>query len=52
MEKDFNATKIRRPKYTFSPGKALRSQAKVLRFEKVSVEKGEGGNDSESPDEI
>ena len=52
VEKDFNATKIRRPKYTFSPGKALRSQAKVLRFEKVSVEKGEGGNDSESPDEI
>ena len=42
VEKDFNATKIRRPKYTFSPGKALRSQAKVLRFEKVSVEKGEG----------
>ena len=52
VEKDFNATKIRRPKYTFSPGKALRSQAKVLRFEKVSVENGEGGNDSESPDEI
>ena len=52
VEKDFNATTSRRPKYTFSPGKALRSQAKVLRFEKVSVEKGEGGNDSESPDEI
>ena len=37
-EKEFNATKIRRPKYTFSPGKALRDQAKVITFEKVVPE--------------
>ena len=38
-EKEFNASKIRSPKYTFTPGKALRDQAKVLTFEKVVPEK-------------
>lgn len=51
--KDFNATKIRRPKYTFAPGKALRSQAKDLQFKRVTVEKEvEDGPESERPDEI
>lgn len=46
-EKDFTASKIRRPKYTFTPGKALRDQAKVLTFEKVVPEKPKeaGGDD-------
>lgn len=46
-EKDFTASKIRRPKYTFTPGKALRDQAKVLTFEKVAPEKPKeaGGDD-------
>lgn len=37
-EKEFTAAKIRRPKYTFTPGKALRDQAKVLNFERVVPE--------------
>lgn len=46
-EKEFNASKIRRPKYTFTPGKALREQAKVLTFEKVTPTAApeQGGND-------
>lgn len=51
--KEFNTTKIRRPKYTFAPGKALRSQAKVLEFERVTVKKEEEeGPESERPEEV
>lgn len=38
-EKDFVTSKIRRPKYTFSPGKALRDQAKIMSFERVDAKK-------------
>lgn len=52
-EKEFNATKIRRPKYTFTPGKALREQAKILTFEKVVPEKPkEEGGSGEKPDDL
>jgi len=38
-EKDFVTSKIRRPKYTFSPGKALRDQAKIMSFERIEAKK-------------
>ena len=49
-EKEFNATKIRRPKYTFVPGKALREQAKVLTFEKVVPEKPKEASGDDRPE--
>lgn len=51
-EKEFNATKIRKPKYTFTPGKALREQAKVLSFEKVVPETAKKEEENDRPDII
>lgn len=49
-EKEFNATKIRSPKYTFAPGKALRDQAKVLTFEKVIPETAPKQEEDDRPE--
>lgn len=51
-EKEFNATKIRRPKYTFTPGKALRDQAKVLSFEKIVPETAKKEEENDRPEII
>ncbi|MCC8153770.1 MAG: hypothetical protein LIP01_05870 [Tannerellaceae bacterium] len=37
-EKEFTSACIRRPKYTFVPGKALRDQAQIIKYEKYSPE--------------
>ncbi|MCD8041513.1 MAG: HU family DNA-binding protein [Tannerellaceae bacterium] len=37
-EKDFHSSLIRRPKYTFTPGKALQDQKKLLQYAKITPE--------------
>lgn len=38
QEKDFHSSMIRRPKYTFTPGKELQDQKKLLQYAKITPE--------------